>query len=69
MARQTSAFFTAFQAELALVKRQFDFVRRKLAEPLRRPYYAGQAAIAQQLARRLNKIWAPLQVCQTLAAS
>jgi hypothetical protein len=63
MAQHERGLFSAIEAENAAVARTLDQIRKELMSPRSnsQPRYAGAAAAAACLTRRINATWAAMQ--------
>ena len=60
--RKTLDFYISFMADLNVVKKQLDLVRRSPPKDPMLPRYAGQAIAALTLSKRIERTWEALQV-------
>lgn len=68
--RKTSDFYISFMADLNIVKKQLDLVRRSPPKDPMLPRYAGQAIAALTLSKRIERTWEAVQVsCLQLSTS
>ena len=64
MAQHERAHFLALEAENAAIARTLDQIRKELTSPRSNalPRFAGAAAVAACLTRRVSATWAAMQV-------